>query len=283
MRINIVNYELAFQNTGILSKYSYCLEREANKLGVSAYVTALPDNRADITHHINYLAFQPTTTLNTLMITHITGDLNHTRDFKLSFLKKSLETSFGITMSKSMISTLIEEGISPEKLACVYHAQDSLPRRPIRIAILHNIYPDGRKREWMYKELFKTIDPSKFEFLIVGTGWQGLLKDTTTTIKISYIPKFGILQYKSILDIADFVLGTGDEDCANQSHLDALQAGVKTIFPRIDAYIELGVDFPFSDQSELNEIFKKLSYNKVEEFTWENYARKHIAIWEGLL
>jgi hypothetical protein len=277
--INIVNYELSFQNTGILSKYSYCLERELKALGREVAVTPLPDPAALINYHINYLSYRPTDTYDYLMITHLTGDENHSHEKKFEFLKASLETSFGITMSRVLMDGLIAQGLPAEKLGYILPAHDSIPRRPRVIAILTDIKHDKRKREWMYTDLFKSIDKSKFDFLIMGKGWDETLKGADIYYKL--YPMFDLSIYKRILNQADYCLYVGDEDCVSQSLIDALQAGIKTIFPDIPTNHEFGkVAHLFNTQEELNAIFKKLEKNPVEHLTWANYAKRHLEIWD---
>lgn len=278
MKICIVNYEMTFNN-GILSKYAFSLERELKKLGADVSVKPIPDESANINYHINYLAYRPTDTIDTLMITHLTGDANQTREYKTEFLRNCLGRSYGITMSKVLMEKLVEQGFPKNRLFYVLPAHDSIPRRPREIAILTDIKPDKRKREWMYEELFKTIDKDKFLFRIMGKGWDidfnGINKDL--------YPEFEMGTYKKILANADYVLYVGDEDCVSQSLIDAHQAGIKTIFPGMDHNFEFGVDLPFNNQEDLNNIFSKLAENDADKLTWANYTKNHLRIWENIV
>ena len=278
--VNIVNYEEQFGINGILSKYAYSLERELRAMGHEGVVTAWPQDGSNVTHHINYLAYRgPKPGINTLMITHLTGDRNQGLEQKMDFLREALETAYGITMSPVLRDQLIKDGLPAERLFYVYHAHD-LPRPPRVIAILHNIYPDGRKQEWMYEKLFQSIDKAKFQFNIMGTGWNDLL--SRADIFFNHFPKFEIEDYVEILNTAHYVLYTGDEDCVAQSLIDAKQAGIRTIFPDIPANREFGIDHPFTTILDLIYIFKKLEENPVEGLTWRRYAEEHLKIWKEL-
>ena len=214
------------------------------------------------------------------MITHLTGDNRQSREYKTEFLRDSLDTSFGITMSKTLLDQLIIEGLPVDRLSYVYPAHDKLFRRPCKIAILTNIYLDGRKREQMYIDLFKSIDKDKFIFMIMGRGWEKVLSQVD--IVYEHYSSFNMDKYISILWESDYVLYVGDEDCVSQSLIDAHQVGIKTIFPDIPVNHEFGIDYAFTTQEDLNMIFYKLIENKVSDLTWENYARNHLEIWTEL-
>jgi len=281
MKIHIVNYEEGMGIDGILTKYSYAMQRELNALGEVCTVSAMPDPQADVNHHVNYLQYrhQPSVGgLHTLMITHFTQGT----EGKLKFIKDSMASAHcGICFSSTMVKYLQQHGVP--KLDCVLPAHDSAPRRPKVVALLTKVYPDGRKREWMVSELCKTLDRSKFSFLAMGDGWQPTLAAMAQAgFDVKFAKDFNPELYQKILGSADFVLYTGDEDCMPQSIIDATQAGVRTIAPRHEWQADLAVDFSFTTQDELNAIFQKLAFNPVGDWTWKHYSQQHLAIWRAL-
>lgn len=274
MKIHIINYEIGIKS-GILTKYADQMVNGLIRLGHEVTVSNKPE-KADVNHHINYQSYQSHEGVNTTMVTHLdTAE-------KLSRMKEVSKEAFGICFSKETMDDLIRYGIPKEKLS-VIHPATNVTRRPRIIAIMTQLYPDGRKREEMFAELLKTIDPEKFAFNIVGEGWERTL-DALGDGKYSilyqkhYTPEIG----QSILNSADYLLYFGKDEGAI-SVLDAAMAGVKTIAPNVGFHKEIGIDYPFDTQKELNAIFKKLGENPVESWTWAEYVKQHVKIWEKLL
>lgn len=281
LKIAIVNYEQALGIDGILSKYSRMLERELLDMGYDAFVTDQPTKKADINHHVNFISYVPSGKKDTLMITHVSGDRNHSEEEKLAILKKGLKTAKGIAMSKSLMDYLIGKGFKKSDLSCSTHAHDEIERRPRFIALCYNLYPDGRKREQMFVDLFRSLkDKRAFIFRIIGNGWRGILEDLTKEdIQVQWQPTWNIELYKQLLNTSDYLLYTGDEDSLAQSVVDATQCALPVIAP---PQKDLDVQYPFTSQKELNAIFDRMQENQVKDWTWEKYAKDHLKVWESL-
>lgn len=279
--ICLVNYEEGLVTNGILSKYAYSMEKELKELGYKVTVKNEPDPKADINHHINYIAAKDCKTLNTTMVTHFTSDMFDMED-KLGRMKKFTEKGgIGICFSDGVADYLATEGIKRKMLKTVLPAHDSLPRRPRFIMIAFKIYPDGRKREEMFVKLFRSLkDKKKFIFRIIGPGWRPIIEELEKEgIQLQWCPEFNLELYKNVLNTSDYLLYTGGEDAAAQCLIDAKQAALRIIAPKVS---ELEVDMPWSTQEELNAIFAKLEENPVEDWTWKNYTLAHTKIWEDL-
>jgi len=274
MHINIINYEMALGMDGILSKYAREMERALSDLGHEVSVTGNPVE-ADIHHHINYASYVPFGK-DTTMITHITGDMGTEKD-KVKKIKDSLKTSVGICFSQAMKDKLVKAGCPEEKLKVVLPARDDLEVRPRIIACVYNIYPDGRKCEKSFIDLVKTLDKSKFVFNIMGKGWEPVL-EKCKGLQVSYIPEFRADLYQDILNTADYLLYTGQEDALAQSIIDAKYCLLKVIAPPQD---DLEV-IEYTNQKELNSIFADMIYSPVKDWNWESYAKSHLKIWKKL-
>lgn len=277
MKIHIINYEQAFNN-GILSKFAHKLHDELEKIkGIEVSIGNVPEPTADINHHVNYLPYQHSGKLNTLMVTHIW------EGYKLDALKEHLESAdIGICMSDYTKNFLLKEGVDKNKLATVLPAHDDQPQRHQIVSILTNVYPDGCKREQMLTELAKTLDNNKWAFRIMGSDWKDILVPLVANgLQVDYFAEFDKENYKRILESSDYNLYFG-EDEGSMGVLDAKNAGLKIIAPNIGFNIDIGVDYPFHSQEELNDIFKKLSINPVEGWTWKKYAKEHLKIWKKL-
>ena len=279
--INIVNYEEGIVKDGILTKHAREMERALLDKGYKVTVKNQPDPKADINHHINYIAAQDCPTLNTTMVTHFTSDMYQEKD-KLDRMRKFLITGTGICFSEGVRRYLIKQGMPPEKLKVVLPAHDGQPRRPRVIAIAYKVYPDGRKREYMFDKLVRSLrkDNKKFVFRIMGPGWKDVLdKLPKDGPGVYWMDHFENELYKELLDTSDYLLYTGGEDAIAQCIVDAKNAGLRIIAPKQE---DVEVDIPFKTQEELNEIFRKIAVNPVEGWTWDNYTQQHIDIWNEI-
>lgn len=281
--ICLVNYEEGIVQNGILTKYARSMERELIDLGYKVTVQNTPDCNADINHHINYIAARPCPTLNTTMVTHFTSDMYELED-KLDKMREFLKRGgIGICFSDGIVDYLVKQGMNREQLRTVLPAHDSLERRPRIIMIAFKIYPDGRKREEMFVKMFKSLkkkDKKKFIFRIFGVGWKPLLEKLAKQgIQVQWTDQFNLEQYHSTLNTSDYLLYTGGEDAAAQCLIDAKNAALRIIAPK---QTDIEVEYPWETQAELNEIFRKLTENPVEDWTWENYTKQHVAIWESM-
>jgi hypothetical protein len=262
MLINLVNYEQNLGINGILSKYAQKMWEELTRLGHKVLITGLP-GKADINHHINYRSYKPSGGIDTLMVTHVwEGD-------KLDCLKEGMKTAkLGICFSKETEDKFSYLG----PMATVLPAHDNRKRRPRLVYIPTNAYPDGCKREQMLDGLLKEFSED-FQFVIMGKNWK---------VPCQVIDHFDLEVHHEILKRADYCLYFGLDE-GSMGILDATQAGVRTIAPLQGFHHEIGIDYPFNTQEELNEIFKKLAYNPVAHLTWERYAKEHLKLWEKLL
>lgn len=279
LHVHLVNYEQNYGIDAILSKYARMMERELIDLGHEVTISGKPE-KADVNHHINFISYTPSGGKDTTMITHVSGDKSLTEKEKIAMVKEQLKTSHGICMNEVIKEKLVKAGCDPKKLSVSGHAHDSIPRRPTLIAILTNLYPDGRKREKYFTDLIKSIENKDFIFRIMGKGWMSVLDPLRKKkIQVQWTDKFMADLYQQLLCTSDYLLYMGDEDSLAQSVIDAKQAGLRIIAP---PQKELEVEYPFRNQAELNAIFKRMTENPVKDWTWENYTKNHLKVWEKL-
>jgi hypothetical protein len=264
--VNIVNYEQAIGINGILTKYATKMHEELLKMGIECQISSQP-NGSSINHHINYRSYKPSGQIDTLMVTHVwEGD-------KMDSLRQGMKTAkLGICFSKETEDKLKHLG----PMATVLPAHDNVERRKKLVYIPTNVYPDNCKRE----QLFANLHAPDFYFIIMGKGWESLLKDTK--LEHSYIPQFDYTAHHEILKRADYCLYFGLDE-GSMGILDATQAGVKTIAPLQGFHHEIGINYPFDTEEELQKIFDKLAYNPVSHLTWEKYTAEHLKLWQNLL
>jgi len=281
MKIHIVNYEQSLGMDGILTKYSRMLQREIMDTGNDITVSGKPE-KADINHHINFISYRPSGGKDTVMITHLTGDSTHSEKDKIKIAHRCLETAHGICMNPELIEKLVANGADKNKLSFIYHAHDGMTRRPRIVSMVYNIYADGRQRSEIFVKMFKSLKNKKSVlFRVMGKGWMPILKPLAKHgLQIQYTDKFTIDLYQQYLNTSDYLFFTGDEDSLAQSIVDATNAGLRVISPPQNG---IEVEYPFTTQKELNNIFAKFDINPVKDWTWANYAKKHLKIWQTLL
>lgn len=277
IKLHIVNYEESFNN-GILTKFAKKMfEALSGREDIFVSIGDKPREDVDINHHINYLPYKPNGTKNTLMVTHIW------EGYKLDSLKKSMETAdYGICMSQDMKNTLVKWGLDEEKLPVILPAHDGRPRRHQVVAILTNVYPDGCKRAEMFTELASKLDNNQWAFRIMGSGWDEILVPLVAKgLQVDYFPEFNYEIHNQILDSSDYCLYFGNDE-GSMAILDAKNAGLKLIATNQGFHKEIGIDYPFNTQEELDAIFASLNSNPVKDWTWSNYINNHIEIWKKL-
>jgi hypothetical protein len=254
------------------------MAEELKKQGHKVSISNKPVEKVDVNHHINYESycnFKKPNTINTLMVTHITTPTKEDR------LRESMSKSdMGICMSEETEKQLYKKGFT--NLTTIYPAHDNRARRPKMVYIPTNVYPDGCKREKMFSELVEHIDKKSFVFFIMGSGWKEIFQQLEPTgVAINLFEKFDPETHWKILDIADFCLYFGMDE-GSMGILDGAHNGVRTIAPNTGFHQEIGIDFTFETQEELNSIFKKIEENHVKDWTWDKYVKEHLEIWEKL-
>ena len=286
MHVHIVCYEKP--PNWILGKISYKLCDAINALGIESSISNQPNFDADVNHHIYYLPFEGhKTNLDTLLVTHI-----DTKE-KLKILLGQLSVADGAVFFSAQTKNVLQMAGAPKnKLITINPPHDGVIKpRKLWIGLLSNIYPNYRKRENFIFELVSSVNLTGFEFIIMGTGWERfiqLLKQKN--IKYTWYSEFKYDEYVKIVPQLDYFLYTGIDE-GSMAFLDILAADVKTIVTPQGFHLDSGVpiDHPFETVDELKEIFKqiiikrRLRPNSIGMWTWENYAKHHIAFWRSLI
>lgn len=287
MRVRIVSYEDV--NAWILGKFARKLHEELVRLGVQAEIGSTPDAKADINHHIIYLAYdeRKATAIDTLMITHV----DDTGKYKL--LERQMQVAkAGICMSRSVMNELVSLGLPADRLAYINPAHDGVmkPRKMV-IGITSKVQPDGCKREGMVDELFNHISPELFSLTIMGMGWDKIVERIRKRgFTVDYYEEFNYNKYVEIVPSFDYYLYTGQDE-GSMGFIDALAAGVKTIVTPQGYHLDApgGITVAFNEMEELITIFSQIEYEKkslldaVATWNWQDYAKKHLELWQYLL
>jgi hypothetical protein len=292
MRINLLLNPA--NQSWIIQKITDQLASHLQALGAQVVVSSTVDASCDVVHHMSW-AFANMRTLqpSTMLITH----LDDPYKFKEVLNTLSSNVRVGICMSSDTMRQVIDAGAKPSSAYFIRPAHDGAvkPRR-IVIGITSRVYPDGRKREAMLKQLAHTMRLDDFEFRIFGNGWEetnlhltqagaevtyfgetdDFRKDYATLL--SEIPKFDYYLY---LGMDEGSLGT----------LDALCAGIPTITTPQGFHLDIahGITHSVLTQDDLQAVFASISEGRnlrtsgVADLTWATFATRHLEVWESLI
>lgn len=288
LRIRIV-----CENDGwILSKFARKLQEELRKLGQDADIASEEDLMADVNHYVHYEGlkkiYHQSITVRTTMITHVDCQL-----VANLIQYQTRNNAIGICMSSETMNKLAAWGIPRDKICYVNPAHDGkiMPRK-IVLGITNRCYTgyDLRKKDDMILRVCEQIDSHIFKFKIMGSGWEETVKQMKEMgFEVNYYANFDKEIYQELIPSLDYWIFTGFDE-GGMGYLDALAAGVKTIVTPQGFHLDTkyGLTYPCSTIKDFIETLqeiqteKKKIINAVKDWTWENYARKHLEIWQYL-
>lgn len=288
LRIRLVYHDDGW----ILGKFARKLQEELTSLGQEADIAETEDTSADINHYIYYGAltnfFEKSQTVRTTMITHV--NCARLRD-QVQF--QAQHNTTGICMSSDTLDKLSSWGIPRNRICYVNPAQDGeiRPRKTV-LGITNRCYRerDYRKRDDMVLDICRELDPLYFKFRIMGAGWEEIICQLRELgFEIDYYDDFDREIYKELMPGLDYWLYFGVDEGA-MGYLDALAAGIKTITTPQGYHLDTrcGLTYPCRTVEEFGRVLKKIQKEReeltdaVKDWTWENYARKHLEIWQYL-
>jgi len=284
LRVNIVNGD----NGWIFEKFACRMQESLQKLGVDVTVSPQTRSDVDINHHIPYATYLPYSN-DTLMITHVINEKI------LQVLREQLSrVALGICMSKETMNTLVSYGVPRNKLCYINPAHDGLFEvRKYVIGILNRCYDgvDVRKRASALLDIVEGISNKYFKFVIMGSGWDSIVeKMRERGFEVEYYPEFDYNQYNKLLHELDYYVYTGFDE-GSMGYLDALAVGIGTIVTPQGYHLDVDcpIDYPCRTVKQFRDAFLDLQAKRekkvsaVSEWTWDNYALKHLEVWNYIL
>lgn len=286
MKVNIINLDSGW----ILGKFAVRLQEELSKAGVESVISRERKESYDINHHVMFDFVNFTKhPHDTFMIAHVD------QNWHVRLLQDRLnKCGMGICMSEETMDKLTSYGLPRNKLCYVNPAHDHVmkPRKYI-VGITHKCHNriDFRKREDMLIDIAEQIDPGLFKFIIMGEGWENIITRLRELgIEVDYYDEFVYDKYTEIIPSLDYYFFFGMDE-GSMGFLDALAAGVQTIVTPQGFHLDAkgGITYSGETVSDFVEIFNEIGEKKrkliasVNEWTWENFARKHLEIWHYLL
>lgn len=272
----------------ILRKFALKLCSELEKQGYRCSIATCVNPKADMNHHVTYSTCNSVAAINeTFMITHI-DSYN-----KIEKLKYNLKNAMmGICMSRETMEKLTAYGIPREKLCYINPAQDGViePKKYV-LGITSKTHVDHRKSEYALIDICKAISPVYFTFKIMGSGWEDIVEETRGMgFEIEYYNEFDYDKYTKLMPSLDYYLYWGFDE-GSMGYLDALRAGIGTIVTPQGYHLDVkdGIKYAcrtipdFVDTLLELQSAREKTVRSVEEWTWRNFADKHIEVWNYLL
>lgn len=287
LRIRIVN-----RNDGwILNKFAIKLQEELKQLGQRVDIADIEDPIADVNHYIDYEILRNIygrEMVRTTMITHIDCQL-----MKNLVQFQAQNNVVGICMSSDTLDKLVSWGMPRDKMCYVNPAQDGdmVPRK-IVLGITNRCYYacDLRKRDDLILQVCKQLDARLFKLKIMGAGWnETVMQLRQIGFEVDYYADFDREIYKKLMPSLDYWIFYGFDE-GGMGYLDALAAGVKTIVTPQGFHLDTkrGLTYPCSTIDDFINTLRQIQdekkeiMNAVKDWTWGNYARKHLEIWQYL-
>lgn len=286
MKVNIINTS----NGWILEKFAIRLHTELCNLGVEATISNRRKENYNINHHVMYGFVNFTKhPHDTFMITHVD------QNWRVRLLREQLDKcGMGICMSAETMNKLTTYGLPRNKLCYINPAHDHVikPKKYI-VGITHKSHreKDFRKREEMLIDIVKQIDITLFKFIIMGDGWKNIVDELKNLgLEIDYYNEFVYEKYMEIIPTLDYYFYFGFDE-GSMGFLDALAAGIETIVTPQGYHLDAkgGITYSGETIEDFVQIFNEIGNKRkkliasVDEWTWENFAKKHLEIWHYLL
>lgn len=286
MKVNIINLGAGW----ILEKFAIKLREELIKMGIDASISNKRKEEADINHYVMFDFINFTRhPHDTFMIAHVD------QNWHLRLLADRLDKcGMGICMSQDTMNKLAAWGLPRNKMCYINPAHDHVikPRKYV-VGITHRCHDeiDFRKREEMLLDIVRNIDSDYFRFIIMGDGWDKIVSEMKNIgIETEYYNEFEYNKYVDIMSTLDYYLFFGMDE-GSMGYLDALAAGVETIVTPQGFHLDAkgGITYACEVIDDYIKVFDEISQKRkklvksVEDWTWENFAKKHVEVWSYLL
>lgn len=284
---------IIYLNDGwILGKFAKKLQEELSKLGQEVDIAEEEDPKADVNHYVFYgnlsQIYSKFDTVRTVMVTHV-DSLRKKELIRFQTRNQVVD----ICMSSDTVNKLSAWGIPRDKLCYVNPAQDGdIKPKKIVLGITNRCYEniDYRKRDDLIVKVCEQLDPAFFKIKIMGSGWDEIVAQLLQMkFEVDYYAEFDPEVYKELMPSLDYWIYYGFDEGA-MGYLDALAAGVKTIATPQGYHLDTacGLTFPCKTIEDFIRVLKRIQDERkeitdaVKDWTWENYARKHLEIWQYL-
>ena len=290
LKINIISPDAS--KGWIVYKFAKSVYDELVKMGYNATLSDAYDSKAAINHYfklnnVGYSKYSKVDDHSSFMIAHVDTKL------KLDQIKDLTDQgAIGVCMSYDTYSQLIAAGVRKDKLCYIHPAQDQqITPKKITLGFTYRIHDDNRKRDNILEDICKEIDPKVFKIAIMGRGWDKIVENVRAMgFEVEYYNEFDKQVYNELMPRIDYYCYFGFDE-GSMGYLDAVAAGIGTIVTPQGYHkeTECPITYPVNNLSEILDALHEIEYERkkhlrfVNEWTWENYTKKHIEIWKYML
>ncbi|MTA67083.1 MAG: hypothetical protein F2951_01245 [Actinobacteria bacterium] len=280
----------------ILEKIAKRLMENLEKLGKSVEIVSEPTGHTDVVfwlyfghsgiiQHGSSSEFQ----FRSALVTHVDDALKLKKVRELD--KAGIDLVF---MSKSHSEHISEMVRRDQIFFHVLPGTDLVHLiKPMKVGIFSKVFIDGRKNEnWLIK-LVEVTDPSQFEFIIVGKGWNKIVsKLRRLGSKVSLFddienPYPEYADFPELYNSLDLFIYLGFDE-GSMGALDAFVLGTNLLVSRQGFHMEFELDDSqlFSDYAEFEERFTQqlnryvIQQRHRQEWSWENFSKSLLDHWE---
>jgi glycosyltransferase involved in cell wall biosynthesis len=251
----------------------WILERCASEIAKrAANVTygETADYAADIQYYLNYSARKKR--ISPVEIAFFTHS-EQTPSARARYFEAAREVDVPVCMSRRYADELREAGIGAvETIAPGVDLEEFRPK--VRIGVIGRTYQTGRKGEALVASV---MDVEGIDWKFTGQGWPG---------EAVYIPPDGMPDFYNGLD---YVLIPSHSEGGPMSVLEALACGKPIISSDVGWVNEFPhIPFENGNAESLRAVLKRLVEERrklserVQTYTWDNWAAKHIQLFQRL-
>ncbi len=196
-----------------------------------------------------------------------------------------------ICMTFTGRNELLDLGVDPNKIWCIYSAADQFQFRKRNIGIIGFAQPNGRKRQNLILDVAWRYDLSLFHFIFAGDAWKPVVEVANSLgVSAQTVGPVNDNQMRELYNKLDLLLVTGYVEGGPLPILEAMTSGVKVISPKFGYAADLlPPEQIYGSVDELIDILADHVANDVENhmlvqsWTWQHYAAEHALIFGRLL
>ena len=248
----------------------------------------VPDSTADLNYYVPWHFLDLANLPKGKNVTFYT----HYNPGSEAVLKQKAQASDHIVcMSKQGEAELWNLGVTTPISVIYPPVLDQFIPRKRRIAVVGAEQPNGRKHSSLLLDLAWSMDLSPFHFIIIGTGWEDVVKKLKNLgVTVDYTAEASADQVLETYQTADALLVTAYREGGPLPLVEALACGTPVISPRYGLAAELpNLVKYYTEVKDLQHCMNELvtpilkGREQLKDFTYAAYRSKHIELFNHVL
>ena len=276
MKINFVNPYNSFAMRQCIDP----LLEDPNRPAWIEYADSTEPNwAADLNYFIPGHIGEPVQGKSIMLYTHTNPGTEDALRFATSQCEYTVCMSDAGAMELGRLTDAKHYGVIPIPINPIFK-----PKKPA-ILIVGTEQPNGRKRSWILLELMWKIDLTRFNFVIVGTGWDYVVdKMRVNGIEVTMYKNASERLLASLYQNSDALLVTGFIEGGPLPLVEALASGLLVIAPEV-GYAKDYADYIWT-YGTINHLATILSSWKIQadlsKHTARSYCDSHYQLFQSL-